>query len=163
MAHTFNPKTWEADAGWSLWVLSKPGLISKFQACQGYILRAFFKTWVNKRAIYHYCIIYYYYVFIFMLLLLLLSCPHVSTTALVWRSEASLRCCSFSALWDPGEEQAAPTRASSSISTFKLGLSYLNAVILVVFTIYTWKQQHLFTFESAYVICCILLYRQGLM
>jgi hypothetical protein len=36
MAHTFNPSTWEAEAGGSLWVWGQPGLQSKFQDSQGY-------------------------------------------------------------------------------------------------------------------------------
>jgi hypothetical protein len=34
---TFNPSTWKAEAGGSLWVPDQPGLQSKFQDSQGYI------------------------------------------------------------------------------------------------------------------------------
>jgi hypothetical protein len=38
VAHTFNPSTWEAEAGGSLsWVQDLPGLQSEFQSSQGYI------------------------------------------------------------------------------------------------------------------------------
>jgi hypothetical protein len=35
VAHTFNPSTWEAEAG-DFWVLGQPGLQSEFQDNQGY-------------------------------------------------------------------------------------------------------------------------------
>jgi hypothetical protein len=34
--HTFNPRTWEAEAGGSLWVQGQPGLQNEFQDRQGY-------------------------------------------------------------------------------------------------------------------------------
>ena len=37
VAHAFNPNTWEAEAGRSLWVGGQPGLQSKFQNSQDYI------------------------------------------------------------------------------------------------------------------------------
>lgn len=36
VAHTFNPSTWEAEVGGSLWAQGKPGLESEFQDIQGY-------------------------------------------------------------------------------------------------------------------------------
>jgi hypothetical protein len=36
MVHTFNPRTWEAEAGESLGVQDQPGLPSEFQNSQGY-------------------------------------------------------------------------------------------------------------------------------
>ena len=36
VVYVFNPSTWEADAGVSLFVQSQPGLQSKFQNSQGY-------------------------------------------------------------------------------------------------------------------------------
>jgi hypothetical protein len=41
VAQTFNPSTWEAEAGRSLWMWSQPGLQSKFQANKGYKERPF--------------------------------------------------------------------------------------------------------------------------
>ena len=34
VVHTFNPSTWEAEVGRSLWVWDQPGLQSKFQDSQ---------------------------------------------------------------------------------------------------------------------------------
>jgi hypothetical protein len=34
--HTFDPSTWEAETGGSLWVWGQPGLQSGFQDSQGY-------------------------------------------------------------------------------------------------------------------------------
>jgi hypothetical protein len=39
VAHTFNPRTWEAEAGGYLWVWGQPGLYSKFQDSQSYITK----------------------------------------------------------------------------------------------------------------------------
>ena len=36
MLHTFSPKTWEVEAGRSLWVQGQPALQTEFQASQGY-------------------------------------------------------------------------------------------------------------------------------
>ena len=36
-AHAFNRSTWEAEAGWSLWVWGQPGLHSEFQDSQSYL------------------------------------------------------------------------------------------------------------------------------
>jgi hypothetical protein len=36
VVHAFNPSTWEAEAGGSLWVRGQPGLQSEFQDSQGY-------------------------------------------------------------------------------------------------------------------------------
>jgi hypothetical protein len=37
MTHTFSPRTWEAEAGGTLWVWGQPGLQSELQYSQGYI------------------------------------------------------------------------------------------------------------------------------
>lgn len=42
LAHAF-PRTWEAEVGRVLWVWGQPGLHSKFQANQGYIVRHSFQ------------------------------------------------------------------------------------------------------------------------
>jgi hypothetical protein len=36
MVHAFNPSTWEAEAGGSLWIQDQPVLQSKFQDSQSY-------------------------------------------------------------------------------------------------------------------------------
>jgi len=40
VAHTFSPNTWEADAGWAMWVWGQHGLQSELQDSQGYIDRS---------------------------------------------------------------------------------------------------------------------------
>lgn len=44
VAQAFNPSTWEAEAGRSLWVQDQPGLQNKFQVSRGYTERLCFKT-----------------------------------------------------------------------------------------------------------------------
>lgn len=39
VVHSLNPRTWKAEIGESLWVRDHPGLHSKFQDSQGYIVR----------------------------------------------------------------------------------------------------------------------------
>ena len=39
--YDFNPNTWEAEAGGSLWVQEQPGLCSELQDSQGHTVRLF--------------------------------------------------------------------------------------------------------------------------
>jgi hypothetical protein len=51
VAHTFNPGTWEAEAGRALWVQGHPILQSEFQESQGYIEKPCVKK--TKQEIYN--------------------------------------------------------------------------------------------------------------
>ena len=48
MAQAFNPSTWEAEIGGSLWVWGQPGLQSKFQDSQGYTEKPCLKKPIKK-------------------------------------------------------------------------------------------------------------------
>jgi hypothetical protein len=48
MAHTFNPRTQEAETGGSLWVQGQPSLQSKLQDSQGYKEKPYLKKIINK-------------------------------------------------------------------------------------------------------------------
>jgi hypothetical protein len=49
MVHTFNPSTWETEAGVSLWVWGQPGLQSEFYDSWSLIVRHCLQTKQNKR------------------------------------------------------------------------------------------------------------------
>lgn len=48
VVHIFNPSTWEARVGRSLWVENQPSVHDKFQASQDHLMRLFLMEKTNK-------------------------------------------------------------------------------------------------------------------